>query len=90
MPFKYRAAYGTFLKSFLKFACNFRHSGPILHGENVNMKKVSFDVNHRYSIQLYIQLYRTTCIAKEKTIYQWILFDFSFDEDSGSPTSHWC
>ena len=52
MPFKYRAAYGTFLESFLKFACNFRHSGPILHGENVNMKKVSFDVNHRYSIQL--------------------------------------
>ena len=88
MPFKYRAAYGTFLESFLKFACNFRHSGPILHGENVNMKKVSFDVNHRYSIQLYIQLYRT--IAKEKTIYQWILFDFSFDEDSKSPTSHWC
>ena len=50
------------------------------------MKKVSFDVNHRYSIQLYIQLYRT--IAKEKTIYQWILFDFNFDDGSESPASY--
>ena len=52
------------------------------------MNKVSFDVNHRYSIDLYIQLYRT--IVKEKTMYKWILFDFSFDDNSESSTSHWC
>ena len=77
-----------FLLSSLKYAWSFCHSEPILHGENVNVNKVYFDVNHRYSIQLYIQLYCT--IVKEQTVYPWILFDFSFDDDSGSPTSHWC
>ena len=31
----------------------------ILNVDNVNVKKFSFDENHRYSIQLYIQLYCT-------------------------------
>ena len=77
-----------FLLSSLKSACSFCHSEPLLHGENVNVNTFSFDVNHRYTIQLYIQLYCT--IVKTQTVYQWILFDFIFDDDSGSPTSRWC
>ena len=58
---------------------NFLSREPILYGENVNEKKTSFDANHRYSIQLYMQLYCTIV----ETNYQWTLSDFSFDEGYG-------
>ena len=64
-------AYDVF-KSFLKSVENFLSREPILYGEDVNVKKISFDADHRYSIQLYIQLYCT--IVEKKLLLDRVRF----------------
>ena len=62
-------------RSFLKSLGNFLSREPILFGENVNVKKFSFDADHRYSLQLYIQLYCT--IVEKKLLLDRVRFQFS-------------
>jgi len=64
-------AYDVF-RSFLKSVENFLPREPILYGEDVNVKKFSFDADHRYSIQLYIQLQCT--IVEKKLLLDGVRF----------------
>ena len=67
MPGKYLTAHlgiGCF-KIIFDICGNFLPRELILNVDNVNVKKFSFDEDHRYSIQLYIQLY---CTIVEKKL----------------------
>ena len=64
-------AYDVF-RSFLKSVENFLSREPILYGEDVNVENFSFDADHRYSIQLYIQLHCT--IVEKKLLLDGVRF----------------
>ena len=51
---------------------NFLSREPILYGEDVNVENFSFDADHRYSIQLYIQLQCT--IVEKKLLLDGVRF----------------
>ena len=59
-------------RSFLKSVGNFLPREPILYGEDVNVDKFSFDADHRYSIQLDIQLHCT--IVEKKLLLDGVRF----------------